>query len=65
MKTDINALIAQAVGIIETIVGLCLLLLIAGATARAMRLGINFLPSVGTTELAYLCGAWWLLRGKR
>lgn len=64
MTTDINAIISQVVSIITTIVGLALLVLVAGAVLAKFGVRASFLPSVNPTELAYLCGAWWLYRGR-
>lgn len=59
---DVNALVNQATSIVTLIIGIVILIILAGTVARAARLGIPWLPSMGTTELAYLCGAWWLWR---
>ena len=59
---DFNGILNQVVSIVKLVIGFVILLLLAGTTARAARIGIPMLPSMGTTELAYLCGAWWLVR---
>lgn len=44
------------------IVGIVLVVLLAGTTARAARLGITFLPGLGPMEMAYLGVAYWAIR---
>jgi hypothetical protein len=61
---DVSAVISQIVSWVTMAIGICILILIAGTVMRYMqiRLPLN-LPSLGATELAWLCGAWWLYRG--
>lgn len=56
----------QIVGWIQQAVGIALLLLIAGAVIRHLGVSLPLrLPAPNATELAYLCGAYWLWRGGR
>jgi len=45
-------------------VSIALLLLIACAVAAKFGLRVPMVPQVNETALAYLCGAWWLYRGR-
>lgn len=65
MKTDINALIAQVVGIINQIISIGVVLLIFAAVLQKYGVRIPQLPQISATELAWLCGAIWLARGGR
>jgi hypothetical protein len=59
---DITPLINQIKSIVMLIVGIVLVVLLAGTTARAARLGINWLPGLGPMEMAYLGVAYWAIR---
>lgn len=59
---DISPFIAQAKSIVMMVVGIVLVILLAGTTARAARLGINFLPALAPMEMAYICVAYWAIR---
>lgn len=61
---NLGQLVSQITGIVTTIVGLALLVLVAGAVLAKFGVRASFLPSVNPTELAYLAGAWWLYRGR-
>lgn len=58
--------IEQAIGKVRhwlgIIVGLALLVLIAGATAKLLGHAIPMIPAANHETIAYLCGAYWLLR---
>lgn len=63
MKTDLSGIIGQLKGWLFEITTVCLLLLLAVTALKTTGLvNINALRSIGATELAYLCGALWLLR---
>lgn len=55
--------IGQAAGIVTRIVGWALLLLIAAAVMQRYGFRVPYVPATGATELAWLCGAWFLWRG--
>jgi len=57
--------VGQAAGIVTQIIGWALLLLIAAAVLQRYGVRIPYIPATGATELAYLCGAWFLFRGGR
>lgn len=59
---DMNALVGQLTDIVSRILGLVLLVLLAGTIARAARLGLPWLPALGPADMAYVAGAWWLWR---
>lgn len=62
----VNAILAQlskVAGIITQIVGWAILLLIAAAVMQRYGVRVPYVPATGATELAYLCGAWFLFRG--
>ena len=61
MKTDINAVLAQAMGLLRLVVGVLLLLALAIAV---VRLFTPLLPSLRLEPLAlaYLAGAFWLTK---
>jgi len=63
MKTDLSGIIGQIKGWLLEITAVCLLLLLAMTALRTTGLvNINALRTIGPTELAYLCGALWLLK---
>jgi len=47
---------------IKLAIGIVVLVLLAGTAARAARLGLPWLPALDPTQMAYLAGAWWLVR---
>lgn len=59
---DANAILSQVISITKLIVGFVILLILAGTTARAARIGIPWLPALSPTEMCYLAGAWYLTR---
>jgi len=60
---NVGQIISQVTSIITTIVGIALLVLIAGTVAAKFGVRASFLPQTGEQALAWLCGAWWLYRG--
>jgi hypothetical protein len=57
LVTAISAIVA----LIPSIIGLLVMLIVVGTVANEIDLLKNrWLPSMGATELAYLCGAYWL-----
>lgn len=59
---DFHSILNQILSVIKLIVGVVILLLLAGTAARAARLGIPWLPALDPMPMAYLAGAWWLVR---
>lgn len=59
---DITPLINQIKSIVMLIVGIVLVILLAGTTARAARLGINFLPGLDPQTMGWLGIAWWTMK---
>lgn len=58
---DANAIIAQIKSIVMMVVGIVLVILLAGTVARAARIGIP-IPALGAMEMAYVSVAWWALK---
>mgnify|MGYP000991523211 FL=1 len=56
--------IGQIFSIIAQLVGYAILLLIAAAVMQKFGVRLPAIPTIGATELAYLCGAYWLARGR-
>lgn len=66
--SHVNAILSQlgqVASIVTQIVGWAILLLIAAAVLQRYGVRIPYIPATGATELAYLCGAWFLFRGGR
>lgn len=59
---DFHSILNQILSVIKLIVGVVILLLLAGTAARAARLGVPWLPAMDPVQMAYLAGAWWLVR---
>ena len=59
---DITPFISQAKSIVMMIVGIVLVILLAGTTARAARLGLPWLPSLDPMQMAYICVAYWAVK---
>lgn len=57
--------ISLIVSWVQQAIGIALLILIAGAVIRMLgvRIPALSLPAPSPTELAYICGAWWLYKG--
>lgn len=63
MKTDISGIIGLIKGWLFEITTVCLLLLLAVTALKTTGLvNINILRSIGHVEIAYLCGALYLLK---
>lgn len=60
-------IINMVVSWVQQAIGIALLVLIAGTVVRILgvRIPALSLPATSPTELAYICGAWWLYRGAR
>lgn len=58
-------ILSQIVSWLTQAVGIALLVLIAGTVVRMLgvRIPALSLPAPSATELAYICGAFWLWRG--
>lgn len=59
---DATQILNQITHFFKLAIGLVVLVLLAGTAARAARLGIPWLPALDPTQMAYLAGAWWLVR---
>jgi hypothetical protein len=59
---DISPLISQARSILMMVVGLVLVILLAGTVARAARLGLPWLPGLDPMQMAYLGVGYWALK---
>ena len=62
---NIGQLVSQITGIIQQVVSIGLLLLILAAVAARYGVRVPMLPRTDPTALAWLCGAWGLLKGGR
>lgn len=62
--TALAHLFAYVVAGVTHAVSVALLLLIAWAVAGKYGLKVSAVPQIDGTALAYLCGAWWLYRGR-
>lgn len=60
---NIGQLVGQITSIIQQVVSIGLLLLILAAVAARYGFRVPGLPATDPAALAWLCGAWWLLRG--
>jgi hypothetical protein len=58
---DANALIAQFKSIVMMVVGLVLIVLLAGTVARAARIGIP-VPALDPMQMAYIGIAYWAIK---
>jgi hypothetical protein len=58
---DANALIAQFKSIVMMVVGLVLIVLLAGTVARAARIGIP-VPALDPMQMAYIGIAYWAMK---
>lgn len=65
MNANINLgqLVGQITSIIQQVVSIALLLLILAAVAAKFGVRVPMLPTTDPQALAWICGAWWLLRG--
>ena len=60
MKFDSHNLLEVTPALVLRALNLGLLVLLAGTILHKFGVRIPLLPFMGTTDLAYLCGAWWL-----
>lgn len=58
----VEQVIAKIKHWLGVLIGLALLIAIAGAIAKALGHPIPMVPVVAHEPLAYICGAWWLTR---
>jgi hypothetical protein len=58
---DANALISQFRSIVMMVVGLVLIVLLAGTVARAARIGIP-IPALDPMQMAYVAIGYWALK---
>jgi hypothetical protein len=58
---DANAIISQIKSIVMMVVGIVLVILLAGTVARAARIGIP-IPALGAMEMAYVAVAYWAIK---
>lgn len=59
---DINGTIAQVRSVVMMVVGIVLVILLAGTTARAAKLGLPWLPGLDPMQMAYLGVGYWAIR---
>jgi hypothetical protein len=59
---DATAILNQITHFFKMAIGIVVLVLLAGTAARAARLGLPWLPALDPMQMAYLAGAWWLVR---
>lgn len=66
MTVTVDNLLAQAIGWLRTAILLMLLITLA-ATLLSLTLGfkIDVIRSLSPEALAYICGAFWLLGGRK
>ncbi len=60
MKLNLNQLLSVIPALILRVLSYGLLVLLSGAVLQRFGVRIPYVPTVEVTELAYLCGAWWL-----
>jgi hypothetical protein len=63
MNPNITAIIGQITSILTQIIAIALLVLIAATVLAKLGFSQRIIPAMATTELAWLCGGWWLYRG--
>lgn len=59
---DAQAIANQVKSIVMLIVGFVLVILLAGTTARAARLGLPWLPGLDPQTMGWLGIAWWTMK---
>lgn len=59
---DITPVLNQIKSIVMLIVGFVLVILLAGTTARAAKLGVPWLPGLDPMAMAYLGVGYWAIR---
>ena len=60
MKFDSHQILSVIPALILRALGLGLIVLLANAIIHRFGVRIQFIPAIEVTQLAYLCGAWWL-----
>lgn len=60
MKFDSHHVLSVIPELVLRALSLGLLVLLAGTILHKFGVRIPLLPAIGTADLAYLCGAWWL-----
>ena len=60
MKLNLNQLLSVIPALILRVLSYGLLVLLSGAVLQRFGVRIPYVPAIDVTELAYLCGAWWL-----
>lgn len=58
---DINGTISQIKSIVMMVVGIVLVILLAGTVARAARIGIP-IPALDPMQMAYIGVAYWAIK---
>lgn len=59
---DVTQIVNQIIHFLRLAIGLIVLVLLAGTAARAARLGLPWLPALDPMQMAYLAGAYWLVK---
>ena len=62
---DLNQIASALQHLAVTIIGFVLAIIMLGTVMRATGHALPYLPAIDATQLAYLCGAFWLYRGGR
>lgn len=62
-QINVGQLLAQIASLVQMIVGYGLLLLIAAAVLGKYGVRVPYVPTQSASDLAWICGAWWLYRG--
>ena len=60
MKLNLNQLLSVIPALILRVLSYGLLVLLSGAVLQRFGVRIPHVPTIDVTQLAYLCGAWWL-----
>lgn len=59
---DITPVLNKIKSVLMLIVGFVLVILLAGTTARAARLGLPWLPGLDPMQMAYIGVGYWAIR---
>ncbi len=60
MKLNAQQLLSVIPALILRVLSYGLLALLTGAILQRFGVRIPYVPTIDVTQLAYLCGAWWL-----
>ena len=60
MKLNAHQMLSVIPALILQVLSYGLLVLLANAIIHRFGVRIPFIPAIDVTQLAYLCGAWWL-----